>query len=348
MTRFTFISMAAALALPVLAGTAGAVDFKGKTITVLIGSEPGGGTDASGRLVSPFIAKYLPGSPVAVIRNMPGAHGMTALNYFVQQTKPDGLTMVSGSSSQVNPLTTRRANAQYDPTKFNFIGGIGRGGVVILANKDSLQRLTDKSAKPTFFGVLDGTRSSEQAALWGIDYLGWNAKWVIGYRGTSAIILALERGEIDLGTTGNMFHIKKLVDTGKFVVLYQSGTLEGGKMVPRPDFGNAPVFGDQVEGKLKGPLEKQAFSYWQAINTMDKWMAIAEGSPPEIVAAYRTAFAKMSDDAEFKELGKRISDDLKPQHYKDVENLVTKLAATTDDVEKFIKDTLRKQGLRME
>src|SRR4051812_2287413 len=57
----------------------GQVDFKGKSITMLIGSDPGGGTDASGRLVAPFLAKHLPGQPTVVVRNMPGADGMTAL-----------------------------------------------------------------------------------------------------------------------------------------------------------------------------------------------------------------------------------------------------------------------------
>lgn len=339
--------------LGVLAGiftiaTANAADFKNKTITMLIGSEPGGGTDASGRLVAPFLAKYLPGAPSIVVKNMPGAHGMAALNFLVQQTKPDGLTIVAGSSSQVNPMTTRKANAIYDPLKFNYVGGIGRGGVVVLANKESLKRLTDKSQGPLFFGVLDGTRSSEQAALWGIEYLGWNVKWVIGYRGTSGVALALERGEIDMATTGNMFHIQKLVDTGKFVVLSQSGSLENGKMMPRPDFGNAPVFADLIDEKIKGPLEKQAFQYWKAINTMDKWLALAEGTPDDVVRDYREAFTKLSNDTEFKEAGKRISEDLEPQHYKDVEVLVKELAGTTDQVENWIRDTLRKQGLKVD
>ena len=103
------------------------VTFHDKTITMLIGSETGGGTDASGRVVAPFLAKYLPGNPAIVVRNMPGADGMTALNFLMTQTKPDGLTVTTGSSTQMDPLMYRKASAHFDPSQFAF--EIGRAHV---------------------------------------------------------------------------------------------------------------------------------------------------------------------------------------------------------------------------
>ena len=38
-----------------------------------------------------------------MVRNIPGAQGVTALNYIVQQTKPDGLTMIVGANIQLSP-----------------------------------------------------------------------------------------------------------------------------------------------------------------------------------------------------------------------------------------------------
>lgn len=325
-----------------------AADFKGKTISMIIGSEAGGGSDATGRLMAPFFERYLPGNPQVVVRNVPGAHGVTALNYVAQQTKPDGLTVIAASSAQANPLTIRKDKAIYDPLTFNYIGGVGRGGTVVLINKESEKRLRNHDAPPLFFGVLDGTRSGEQVAVWGIEYLGWNAKWVVGYRGTSAVMLALERGEVDMNTTGNIFHIKRLLDTGRFRILSQSGSLEGERLVGRPEFGGAPVFGTLMEGKINDPVAKQAFAYWEAINALDKWLALAAGTPADIVAAYRIAFQKAVEDPDFFTLGKRISDDLSPMSYQSVEFLVRKMAGTTDEAEGFIKNLQRKQGLRVE
>jgi tripartite-type tricarboxylate transporter receptor subunit TctC len=338
----------AALALTSWRADAFAADFKGKSISMIIGSEAGGGSDATGRLMAPFLEKYLPGNPQVVVRNVPGAHGITALNYVVQQTKPDGLTVIAASSAQANPLTYRKDKGVYDPLNFNYIGGVGRGGTVVLINKESEKRLYDKSAAPLFFGVLDGTRSGEQVAVWGIQYLGWNAKWVVGYRGTAAVMLALERGEVDMNTTGNIFHIKRLVDTGKFRILSQSGALEGEHFVGRPEFGNAPVFASLMEGKITDPLAKQGFAYWEAINGLDKWLALANGTPADIVAAYREAFYKAVEDPLFSILGKRISDDISPMSHESVEFLVRKMVGTTEEAEAFIKNLQRKQGLRVE
>ncbi len=110
------------------------VTFRGKTVTMIVGSQAGGGTDATGRLMAPFLAKYLPGNPTVVVENRPGADGIVALNYFVQQVKPDGLTVAAGDSPQIDPIRYRAPQSRYDPTRFEFVGGIGRGGSMIIVD----------------------------------------------------------------------------------------------------------------------------------------------------------------------------------------------------------------------
>ena len=339
----------AALASMLISDSASAADFKGKSISMVIGSEAGGGTDNSGRLIAPFLEKYLPGHPTVVVRNMPGAQGMTALTYVAQQTKPDGLTVINASSQQANPLTYLRANAGYDPTKFKYVGGVGRGGTILIISKDAEPRLYDKSAKPVFLGAIDGNRSGEQVALWGIAYLGWNAKWIIGYRGTNASTLALEGGEIDMFNTGTLTQIKRLMDTGKFKILNQTGVLDGDKYVGRPEFSDAPFFQEQMKGKITDPQAQKAYRYWESTVALDKWTALIDGTPDDIVDAYRGAFAQMVKDPKFAELGAKVSDDLTPMSYRTVETLVKQLVEnTTPEAEQFIKSLQRKQGIHVE
>lgn len=348
--RVLAVAGVVAAASVVTAGAAQAVDFKGKSISMVIGSEPGGGTDNSGRLFAPFLEKYLPGNPTVVVRNMPGAQGITALVYAVHQTKPDGLTVITASSQQANPLTYRRAQgAGYDPTTFRYVGGVGRGGTVVLINKDAEKRLYEKGDKPVFLGAVDGIRSGEQVAIWGAEYLGWNLKWIIGYRGTSASTLALETGEIDMFTTGTLTQIKRLVDSGKFKILNQTGVLVDGKWTGRPEFGDAPFFQVVMEGKISDPVAQQAYRHWESVNALDKWSALIGGTPDDIVNAYRDAFAKMYQDPQFIERGMKVSDDLTPMSYQTVETLVNQLVAnTTEEAEQYIKGVLRKHGMRVE
>ena len=218
----------ALLAVGPSAASAQAPSFKGKTITMLTGDDPGGGTDISGRLIALYLHKYLPGEPAIVVQNMVGANGMVAMNYFVRRTEPNGLTVLMGSISTIDPVVFRNANAQYDPKTFRFIGGLGRGGSVIFLNKAAEARLYDKSAKPVMIGSVQSMpRPGTQPILWSIEYLGWNGAWVGGYRGTNETMFALDRGEIDMTATGNIFQIQDRLNSGLLKIIYQTGALEG-------------------------------------------------------------------------------------------------------------------------
>jgi tripartite-type tricarboxylate transporter receptor subunit TctC len=324
----------------------GPASLQDKTVTMIISSEPGGGTDSFARLVAQFLSNYLPGAPTVVVRNLPGAGGITAMNYMVQQVQPDGYTFVTAGNTMADPLSYRKPQSQFDPAEFGVIGGGGRGGEVLLINKEAEKRLYDKKLPPVIVGSLGGIpRSGMQMAAWGIEFLAWNGKWVIGYRGTNELMLALERDEIEMTATGNLFLIKKLVDTGKFKILVQSGALRNGELIGRPDFGDAPVFAKLMEGKIKDPLAVKAFEYWSSIAVTDKWMALPPKTPKAMIDVYRAAYAKMMQDAEFIERGRKISEDFVPMAATDVESLVRRLASLPPEATEYMTVILRKQGL---
>jgi tripartite-type tricarboxylate transporter receptor subunit TctC len=84
-------AMGAAL---LLSGSTQAADmnqFRGKTITYIVATGPGGGYDTYGRLISRYLQKYLPGSRV-VVRNVPGAGHIVGAN-TIYAAKADGLTI---------------------------------------------------------------------------------------------------------------------------------------------------------------------------------------------------------------------------------------------------------------
>ncbi len=322
------------------------VSLQGKSVTMIIGSAPGGGTDLSGRLIANFLAAHLPGTPNVIVRNVPGAQGVTALNYFVKQVAPDGLTVTMGSTTQADPMFYRKPTSQFDPTTFPMIGGAGRGGTVLLIRKDAEPRLYDKNAPPVIMGSLGGVpRSGMQTTAWGVAFLGWNAKWVVGYPGTNELLLALDRGEIDMTSTANLFHIRKLLETGKFKILTQSGSPKNGQMVSRAEFGNAPLVTSLMQGKITDPVAKQAFEYWISITALDKWIALPPNTPEAFVRTYREAYQPAFTDSEFTEMGKKISEDFEPMSHQDVNLLVQKLGATSPEALAYISAMLRKQGL---
>jgi tripartite-type tricarboxylate transporter receptor subunit TctC len=322
------------------------VSFAGKTITMIIGYAPGGGTDTSGRLIAQFLAKYLPGSPNVIVENRPGADGVTAMNFFYQQVKPDGMTLTMASSTQGDPVVYKQPQVKYDPTKLEIIGGIGRGGSTVVIRKDAEERLYDKSKPPVVMGAVGGVpRSGMQTTAWGIEILGWNAKWVLGYPGTNDLFVALERGEIDMTASSNLFQVQKLLDTGKVKVLTQTGVLENGKFSGRSEFGDVPVFPNQVESKPRNAVQDQGYRYWFALVLLDKWLALPPNTPKPMVAAYRQAFTKMAKDPEFLEKGKKMSQDFEAQTGEDVQNLIVTLGKTSPEAFEYIRAMMKRQGI---
>jgi tripartite-type tricarboxylate transporter receptor subunit TctC len=344
MTRSAFAFLA--LALGAAPAAAQPVSFANKSITVLVGNGAGGGTDIVARLVAPFLGKYLPGAPATLVRNMPGAEGLPASNYFANQTPPDGLMALMESSTSADPMLYRKPQSTYDPTKFAPIGGVGRGGTTLLVNKASEPRLTDKSRTPATMGSLTGVpRSGMLMAAWGIEFLDWNARWILGYPSTPELVAALDRGEIDMTSEGSLHNVQKLVDSGRFRILAQTGVSDNGKVVRRPDFGDAPLFDELMEGRLKTPVERDAYIYWRNQTTIDKWLALAPGTPRPIVDAYRDAFDKTLKDPEFVDRVRKVTEDFTPMNHKDVGALVNALGSISPEAFTFVDSMLKKQGL---
>jgi tripartite-type tricarboxylate transporter receptor subunit TctC len=312
---------------------------------MMVGSAPGGGTDATGRVIAPFLTKYLPGNPLVVVQNMPGADGLVAMNYFVQQVKPDGLTATTGDSPQIDPIRYRGPQSRYDPVKFEFLGGIGRGGSMIIVESAAEKRLYDKSAAPLTMGIASAVpRSGQLMAAWGIGVLGWNAKWVVGYRSTSSLMLAMQQGEIDMTATSNTFSLQHLIDSGKFKVLVQSGGLQDGKLVPRPEFPKAPLLSDLLAGKLD-PIAQKSFNHWRGVLLADKWLGLPPGTPATMVEAYRKAYRAMAADPEFLAQGRRISEVFAPMTDADIRSLVQTGADTPHEAIELLDNLLRRQGI---
>ena len=194
-----------------------------------------------------------------------------------------------------------------------MIGGAGRGGAVLIINKEAEKRLYDKTQKPAIMGSLIGVaRSGMQMTAWGVELLDWNAKWVVGYHATNDLLLALERGEIDMTSTGNLQHFQKLMNLGQFKALAQSGTVQAGKLQARPDFGGAPLFPDMIAAKIDGSTIKGAFDFWTAMTAIDKWVALPPKTPQNFIDAYRTIYAEALRNPDFIEFGQRISEDFTP------------------------------------
>lgn len=353
MLKPTFACRAAGAALAGLLfavpAAAQEVSFAGKKVEMYIGSSPGGGTDLSSRLIGDFVAKYLPGKPAIVYRNIPGGQGVKALNYFASQVKPDGTGFAGGSQGHFDPAGRRQSAIEYDPLTFKYIGGLNRGGTVFVFRKEAIERLGNASAKPVVVPAVAGASTGPQMALWGKEYLGWNVKFVIGYSGTPAMILAAMNGEADCMASSSSTQLKPLLDNPDFAAFTQLGDLdENGKFVPRIAFPNVKVFADMIMPKL-AKNDTEILRAWLQTQYIDKWFALPPGTPEPVVKAYKDAFSQAVKDPEFiKAAALQFGADFGTTSAQNMTDLVHGMVKNAARVDKHMKALREKHGLPAE
>jgi tripartite-type tricarboxylate transporter receptor subunit TctC len=321
------------------------VSFAGKTITMTVGFAAGAGVDLYGRMLGRHLVRYLPGHPGLVVMNQLGAGGVVALNDWANKAEPNGLFVTIGAQSQTDPDAVIRTRARYDPATFNYVGGLAAYSQGLFVNKDVVERLYNKSAKPVVMGLVGSTlRSGNYQVLWGAAFLGWNVKWIRGYPGTAELRQALERGEIDMSTFGASKDIEYLLRTGKFAVVSQSGTVKGGKSAPRSILGEAPIISDLVKGKINDPLAQNAFDYGEYVGQVGMWLALPPRTPDSIVTTYVNAFAATLNDPQYQVEFARIDPDSPVASKADLEKLVRELAKVSPETLDYIQTELKRQG----
>src|SRR4029079_1766571 len=107
------------------ASSAGVEDFyKGKTVSILIGYSVGGGYDTYVRMVARDLGKHIPGNPIIVPQNMPGAGSLKAANYLYSVAPKDGATI--GTFSRAMGSAPLMGQANFDARTFTWLGSITR------------------------------------------------------------------------------------------------------------------------------------------------------------------------------------------------------------------------------
>src|SRR5664279_1546949 len=73
--------------------------YRGKKLDMIIGYSPGGTYDLYARLVARYLGNYIPGKPIIVPRNMPGAGSRAAANWVYNIAPKDGTVLATADQS---------------------------------------------------------------------------------------------------------------------------------------------------------------------------------------------------------------------------------------------------------
>ncbi len=272
--------------------------YRGKTITMLVGTGVGAGAvSAYPMALGPVLKKYVPGHPSFVVSYMPGAGGIKAASYIYGIAPQDGTVWGFITRGFLLAPLLKLPQAQFDPTRFNWIGSPTRTvsmGLVWNASTD-VRSIQDAMRKEVVVGA---TSIAQDTGIYprALNRIaGTKFKIVTGYAGLGAVDLALERGEVQ-GKVGSTW---KSLNSGpsatwvadkRVTVLVQLGVKKA------PDIPAEVPLGLDL---ARTPQDRQVLEVPCAPSATGYPSFLGPGVPRERVEAIRTAYAQSLQDPEF-------------------------------------------------
>jgi tripartite-type tricarboxylate transporter receptor subunit TctC len=297
--------------LPLLAVTASAsaqsVDdfYRGKTITMAVGTSPGGDYDLRMRMVARHIGKHIPGNPKIVPINMPGAGAMKVANWLANVAPRDGTAIVALSQYRALFQAIGGAGVEYDVRQFNWLGNTTDSPNVINSwHTTGIRTIADVVQRELIVGAT-GTANGTYYYPYALNQLvGTKFKIVTGYPGGNNMNLAMERGELG-GRGSNTWASWKStrpqwLSEKKIFILAQVGVKRN------PELPDIPT----MQELAKNPIDRQLLEFISADTGISRPLVTNAGVPPERIDALRRAFDATMRDPEFLADAEKTSTDI--------------------------------------
>jgi tripartite-type tricarboxylate transporter receptor subunit TctC len=313
--------------------------YAGKTLELIVGGGPGGGYDIYARTVARHMSRHIPGNPVIVVKNMPGASSGKAAQYISTIAPKDG-TSVAGimPGAIMGPILDDRSAPLFDPTKVLYIGTANSGTRVCATLKGSkIGRFEDTQKVPAKFGGSGPNDSTYEYGYLHKHTAGAIYDVVSGYRGTPDMALAMERGEIDgiCGWDWSSFKAQKpdwLRDNKANVLLQVS-------IEPHPELTGMGV--PNVFDFVKGDDARRVVELVISQTLFHRPYIAPPGTPPAQLEILRTAFDRTVADKAFLEDAEKVRIDIAPLPGARVQEIVAKLFTTPKDIVERARQAIR-------
>ena len=172
--------------------------YKGKQIDLVIGYPPAGSNDVYSRLLARHLGKHIPGNPLVVPQNKPGAGSFVALGYVYNVAPKDGTVIALGAPTSALDEKLGSPGAKFKTAQFNWLGRIDSLiNIVFLWHTSPVKSVADAQRIES---KLSGTGVGSTVSVYPTvmnHVLGTKFKLVMGYKGSAAAQLAVERGEVE-------------------------------------------------------------------------------------------------------------------------------------------------------
>jgi tripartite-type tricarboxylate transporter receptor subunit TctC len=306
--------------------------YRGRTVTMLVGTSPGGINDISARLVARHLSRFVPGNPTIVVQNNPGGGGLVTANRLYVNSDKDGSVLAKLERAVPQLAIQGNANAQFDPAKFTWLGSLSSyadDAYLMLVNANHPAKTAADLKAPGIGVVLGADNAASSNLIFAViakEVLGLNVTVVRGYTGAAPLFLAMQRGELD----GQMVGLSS-VRTGQRD-LWRKGAFRPlmafGRDRRHPDFPDMPIARElTADPGARALIEFAELPFFMALP-----FAAPPDLPPERAAALQGAFTAMCRDKAFIAEAQKLGIELSPIDGAAIVALLARTAATPRDV----------------
>jgi tripartite-type tricarboxylate transporter receptor subunit TctC len=272
-----------------------------------------------------------------IVINKPGQASIFASNYLYKDAPKDGTSLGIVSQSIGEAQLSGASGVSFDVGKFDWIGRMASDIVVSYVWHTSRVKNTEdlKSANAIFGGTGPSEPSSIYPGLLN-RFAGTNLRVVTGYSGTSDIMLALERGEVE-GTTSSLNSIREQrpewLEKKMVRILVQYGI---GRSNDLPDVPTILELGRTQE-------DKDALRVYAIGSEIGRSLIAPPNLPPQVTETLRAAFAAVMKDPEFQSNAQNLRLDLTPMTGAELQSLVASATNVTASVRERVRGAAAKR-----
>jgi tripartite-type tricarboxylate transporter receptor subunit TctC len=330
---FAVTALMLGFAAPATAQDSVAQFYQGKTIRMIVGVAAGSGYDINARALARHMSEHIPGKPVIVVQNQPGAGSISMTNQLYNAGPFDGTAIGAAFGGMPTAPLLTPEGVKFDPNKLNWLGSTNREThVTYMWHTSPANSFDDFKKRETVVGAQAPGTTQYDFPLVANAIFGTKFKIVPGYGGTPQIHLAMERGEIEGNGASAYTTIKALnadwIKDKKIKILAQWA------LRPNPDLPGVP----SVLDLAKNDADKAALLLVLARLDFGRPFFLPPNVPADRVAALRKAFDDTMKDPAFLAEAEKLKLDIDPLNGVQVSELVARVLATPENVVERVRD----------
>jgi tripartite-type tricarboxylate transporter receptor subunit TctC len=311
--------------------------YRGKVVTIVVGSAVGGGFDTYARLVGRHLGRFIPGHPTVIVQNIPGAGSNKAASYVALQAPKDGTVVGAVQAIAITQPLVSDQPVPHDPSKLIMLGSANRSVYFCVVRSDApVRSFQEAFEKEAIIGTSSEGASLRDYPIMLINLLGVKLRVIGGYTGSREIMIAMERNEVQ-GMCG--------MDWSSFVTQQRAWISSGfARLLAQEDLDGHPEM-----NKMGVPLtisfaktedDRQIMEMIYSQNLFGRPYLMPPGVPADRVAALRAAFAAMLQDKALLDEAQRLGLDIAPLGGEELQALVARLYALPPNIIARAKQSL--------